>query len=221
MAVKYFYQVLLAIGLMLIAEANAQQMSYPEGPMSHVEVGAGAGFSEPFGRAGNNVDTGWNLDFRGGYKPSRNVAIDLDFNYNRWNLNSAALARFGEPGGYTTIWSFSLLPTLRGSPHWHVMPYVFGGPGVYYRNLTLTTPTTTSTIFCDPFFGFCYPTTIGVNQVVASSTTYKGGVSAGAGLEFPIGQSRLKAFGEARYARMFTTHGTDLEYVPVTFGIRW
>lgn len=220
MAVKYFYACLAAIGLSLMGTASAQ-MSYPEGPTSHIEIGAGAGFSEAFGRAGNNVDTGWNFDVRGGYKASHNLALDLDFNYNRWNLNNAALARYGEPGGYMQMFSVSFLPVLRGSPRWHAAPYVFGGPGVYYRNLTLTQPTTVNTIFCDPFFGFCTPTSVGVNQVVASSTTWKGGVAAGAGLEFRLGQSNLKLFGEARYSRMFTTHGADLEFVPVTFGVRW
>jgi opacity protein-like surface antigen len=188
---------------------------------SHIDFSAGGGFSEPEGRAGNNLNTGWNVDFRGGYKPARNLALDLDFNYNRWNLNNAALGRYGEPNGYTTIWSLSFLPVFHGSPHWHVAPYPFGGPGLYYRNLTLTTPALINTIFCDPFFGFCYPATFGVNQVVASSTTYKMGVNGGAGIEVRLGESHIKAFGEARYSRMFTTHGTDLTFVPVTFGLRW
>ena len=198
--------------LSMLGIANAQ---------SHFDVSAGAGFSEPLGRAGNNVNMGWNLDFRGGFKPSRHLALDLDWNYNRWNLNSAALARVGEPGGYMTIWSLSFLPTLKGSPHWHVSPYVMGGPGLYYRNLSLTQPALVNTFYCDPFFGFCYPATVGVNQVVASSTTYKLGVNGGAGLEMRLGESHLKLFGEARYSRMFTNHGTDLTFVPVTFGLRW
>lgn len=188
---------------------------------SHVDFSAGGGFSEPTGRAGNNVDTGWNLDFRGGYKPNRHLALDLDWNYNRWNLNGRALARYGEPSGYTTIWSLSFLPSVHGSPHWHVSPYAMAGPGLYYRNLTLTTPGLVNTVFCDPFWGFCYPATVGVDQVVASSTTYKMGFNAGAGLEFRLGASHVKAFGEARYSRMFTTHGADLTFVPVTFGLRW
>jgi hypothetical protein len=192
-----------------------------ENQWSHISFSAGGGFTEPQGRAGNNVDRGWNLDFRGGYKPSPHVALDLDWNYNRWDLNSGALARVGEPGGYMQIWSLSFLPTLKGSPHWHVSPYVMGGPGLYYRNLSLTRPGLVNTFFCDPFFGFCYPATVGVNQVVASSTTYKMGVNAGAGLEARIGESQLKVFGEARYSRMFTTHGADIEFIPVTFGIRW
>lgn len=188
---------------------------------SPLDVSFGAGFSEPEGRAGNNLDIGWNVDVRGGYKPSPRLALDLDFNYNRWNLNGPALARYGEPYGYTTLWSASFLPVLRGSSHWHLVPYVMGGPGLYYRNLTLTQPALVNAIVCDPFFGFCYPATVGVNQVVASATTYKMGVNGGAGIEVRLGQSHFKAFGEARYSRMFTTHGTDLTFVPVSFGLRW
>lgn len=95
------------------------------------------------------------------------------------------------------------------------------GPGLYYRNLSLTRPGAVNTLVCDPFFGVCYPAAVGVTQVVASSTTYKMGVNAGGGLEMRLGQSQAKVFGEARYSRMFTTHGSDITFVPVTFGVRW
>src|SRR3954454_20433424 len=114
---------------------------------SRIDFGIGGGISEPESRAGNNVNLGWNFDARGGYKlkhssrdtgTGADVALDLDFNYNRWNLNNAALARYGEPGGYLSVWSLSFTPALYGSPRWHISPYVLGGPGVYYRNLSLT-----------------------------------------------------------------------------------
>ena len=205
--------------LLLLSVPGMLQIAQAQG--SHIDFSAGGGFSEPQARAGNNLNTGWNLDFRGGYKPSPHFALDLDFNYNPWNLNKTALARVGEPNGYTTIWSLSFLPSIHGDPHWHVAPYAFGGPGLYYRNLTLTQPGLVNTLFCDYFFGICYPATFGVDQVVASSTTYKMGVNFGAGIEIPLGSRRVKAFGEARYSRMFTTHGPDLTFVPVTFGLRW
>ena len=212
----------LSVSLLAMLGTALAQWSQPEQTeWSHIDLSAGGGFTEAIGRAGNNVDTGWNFDVRGGYMPSPHIALDLDFNYNHWGLNSAALARFGEPGGYTSIWSISFLPVLHGSPHWHVAPYAFAGPGLFYRNLSLTAPGVVNTFYCDPFFGVCYPASVGVDQVVASSTTYKAGVNAGAGVEFRLGSSRLKAFGEARYSRMFTTHGTDLTFVPVTFGLRW
>jgi opacity protein-like surface antigen len=205
------------VGVCASGVAYAQESE----PFSHFDASVGGGFTEPAGRAGNNVNTGWNIDVRGGYRATRNFALDLDFNYNRWNLNNAALARFGEPGGYTTIWSASLTPVFYGSPHWHIQPYALAGPGVYYRNLSLTQPGLINSFYCDPFWGYCYPATFGVNQVVDSATTYKMGFNAGAGLEFPLGHSPLKVFGEARYSRMFTTHGNDLTFVPVTFGLRW
>lgn len=213
MRFSIFCVLLCCLGSVALGQENGQ--------WSHADVSVGGGFSEPLARAGNSLDRGWNVDVRGGYKPSPHLALDLDFNYNRWNLNSGALARYGEPGGYTTIWSASLLPTFYASPRWHVTPYVMAGPGVYYRNLSLTQPGLVNTFSCDPFFGFCYPATLGVEQVVASSTTYKMGLNGGAGLEVPLGSTPLKVFGEARYSRMFTTHGADLTFVPVTFGIRW
>jgi hypothetical protein len=185
------------------------------------ELGAGAGFNFSTGRAGNDLNTGGDIGIRAGYKPARQVALDLDFNYNRWNLNNAALARYGEPGGYTTIWSIGFTPEIRGPVHWRVDPYVFGGPGLYYRNLSLTVPTVVNTVICDFFFGYCFPATVGVNQVVASSTTYKMGFNGGMGLEYRIGDGPWRIFSEARYSRMFTTNGSDLVFIPVTFGVRW
>jgi opacity protein-like surface antigen len=211
MSVHY---VLLATVMLLMGIAHGQVAD-------HVTFGAGAGFSVPTGDAGKDLNPGWNFDLRGGYRANRHLALDLDFNYNRWNLNRAALARVGEPGGYTSIWSLSFTPVIRAATHSHVTPYVFGGPGLYYRNLSLTQPATVNTLVCDFFFGFCFPATVGVTQVVSSSTTYKGGVNAGGGLEVRLGPSRAKLFAEARYSRMFTTHGNDITFVPVTFGLRW
>lgn len=199
----------------LLAEASAAQSA------KRFNFGAGMGFTEPAYRAGNSLNTGWDLDFRGGYNVSRHLALDVDFSYNHWNLNAAALAQYEQPGGYTSIWSLSLAPVYRLFPRRRTDVYAFGGPGLYYRNLSLTQPAVVFTILCDPFFGYCYPTAIGFNEVVESFTTYKGGFNVGSGLEHRLGNGGWKVFGEARYSRMFTTNGSDLIYVPVTFGFRW
>jgi opacity protein-like surface antigen len=188
---------------------------------NRVNFSAGAGFSVPAESSSNSVNTGWNLDFRGGYNATRHLALDLDFNYNRADLNNAALLRADEPGGHISIWSLTF------NPVYHVLPprsrfnaYGTAGFGLYHRDLTFTQPVTFNTFFCDPFFG-CFPGTFTSNQVVASFDTYKGGFNAGGGLEYRLGESRVKLFGEARYQRMFTTNGHDLTYIPTTFGFRW
>ena len=99
--------------------------------------------------------------------------------------------------------------------------YILAGTGLYHDNLSLTQPATFNTIYCDLFFGFCYPATVQGNQVVASFNTDKAGYQAGGGFEFRLGGHGLKAFAEARFNDMFTSRGPDLTYVPVTFGLRW
>jgi hypothetical protein len=184
-------------------------------------IGAGAGFSMPTADASSNLNTGWNINVRGGLNVTQSFLADLDFTYNRWDLSNAALARAGQPGGYADVWSLSFEPMIRLAPRSRVDAYILGGAGLYHRGLTLTQPTTFTQIFCDPFFGYCYPVQVQGNQVVASFTTYKPGFNAGGGVEVGIGHNGLKAFAEARYNEMFTTHGTNLSYVPVTFGFRW
>lgn len=186
----------------------------------HLNFSAGAGFSFPTSDASANFNTGWNLDFRGGYTVHRNFLADVDFAYNHWGLTNAALANFGEPGGYGDVWSLTLAPEIRLAPRGKIDPYIIAGAGLYHRNLSLTQPANVQTIFCDPFFGYCYPAIVGVNQVVGSFSTYKGGFNAGGGFDFRF-SGRAKVFAEARYNEMFTSFGPNLTYVPVTFGLRW
>jgi hypothetical protein len=92
--------------------------------------------------------------------------------------------------------------------------YATGGFGVFHRNLSLTRPTTLTILFCDPF-------SCGANQVVFFVQRVKPGFNLGAGLEFGMGGGSVKLLTEARYERMFTNHGADSSYVPVTFGVGW
>ncbi len=182
---------------------------------------AGGGVSFPTADASGNFNTGWNMDFRGGYNATRNLSLDLDFTYNHWGLTNAALARFGQPGGFGDVWSLTFAPQVHLAPRSKIDPYIVVGAGLYHRGVSLTQPATVQTIFCDPFFGFCSPALIPVDQVVASFSTYKGGFNGGGGFEVPLGSTSVKVFAEARYNEMFTTHGPNLTYVPLTFGIRW
>src|SRR5437763_16670361 len=87
------------VGVCAFGVAYAQESE----PFSHFDASVGGGFTEPAGRAGNNVNTGWNIDVLGGYRATWNFALDLDFKYNRWYLKYAALVRLVQPGGSTHI----------------------------------------------------------------------------------------------------------------------
>jgi len=205
---------LFALGFVIPQQSAAQIWD-------KVEAGFGAGFTSPTGRTSNDVNMGWNIGARAGYIVNPYLSADLNFSYNYWGLNSAALEHFKEPGGSMSIWSLTFNPVVRVLPKRRFDPYLTAGFGLYHRNLTLTTPTLVNTVFCDYFFGYCFPATVGLEQVVASASTYKAGYNAGGGIEVRLGEGRLRVFGEARYENMFTTHGEDMTYVPVTVGVRW
>jgi hypothetical protein len=75
--------------------------------------------------------------------------------------------------------------------------------------------------------GFSVPTdNAGKNLDTGWNLGLRGGYNLtphlSADLDFAyLGGRRMKIFSEARYQRMFTTRGSDLSYVPVTFGLRW
>jgi hypothetical protein len=188
----------------------------------HTNISVGGGFTVPTAEGGSNLNTGWNLDFRGGLNVSRNFLADLDFTYNQWGLTRSALASFGQPNGHADVWALTFDPVFKlAPPHSSVKPYIIAGAGLYHRGLQVSHPANVASLFCDPFFGVCFPTVVTVDRVVASFSTYKPGFNAGGGFEFSIGNRGLKVFTEARYHQMFANHGPDMKFVPVTFGLRW
>ena len=216
---RLFFSLVLLSGFFLTSLASAQR--YSESLPDHLTFHVGGGFSTPTHAAGQDLDTGWDFAMGGGYKFNRYLSLNLDYGYNRWNLNDAALARFQEPGGRTSVWHLTLNPEVHFNPRGKVDFYTTAGFGLYHRDLILTEPVTATIFVCDPFFGFCFPEQTTINEVVAQFDDYKGGFNAGAGLSYRLGYSRMRFFSEARYERMFSSSGADLTYVPVTFGLRW
>jgi len=209
---------ILVVSALLTVLASAQ-----ESVENHrVNFSAGGGFTVPTAEGSSNLNTGWNIGFRGGLNITHNFLADLDFTYNQWGLTRSALASFGQPNGHADVWSLTFNPVFKLAPaHSSVKPYIIAGAGLYHRGLQVSHPANVRTIFCDPFFGVCFPTVVTVNQVAASFSTYRPGFNAGGGLEFAIGSHGTKVFTEARYHEMFVSGGPDMKFVPVTFGLRW
>jgi len=208
---------LAAILLLAASGASAQALED-----HHANFSAGGGFTTPVEATGSALNTGWNINFRGGASISDQVLLDLDFTYANSRFTNGALAAFGEPDGGVGIWSLTFNPVVRLAPsNSKVQPYLTGGYGLYHLNFEVSHPAVVQTVVCDGFLGFCFPALVGTNQVVASNSTYRAGFNGGAGLEFRLGDSKTKLFAEARYHQMFMSHTEDVSYVPVTFGVRW
>lgn len=189
------------------------------GQESRFTFGVGGGFTEPRGQIDSRVDRGWNLTANGGVNFNKWVGAVVDLGYNRFGMNRATTQMFGVPDGNVGILSATLNPIVHLSPGRYADVYLTGGGGVYHTNQQFTSPSSAVVPVFDPFFGF-YNAVIPTTDVLASSSITKPGVNGGIG--FAIGTRwRAKVFAEARYHRIFRGNGRYLDYIPVSFGLRW
>jgi hypothetical protein len=179
----------------------------------------GAGFTEPVGGTGRNLDTGWNVGTGVGFNFSQWVGVMVQADYNQMGINSATLGSIGFPGGDVHVFSATLDPIVHLTPRGHFDLYAIGGGGFYQETQEFTAPTTTTLTGFNPFFGF-YQAAIPTTTVLSSYTINKPGVNVGAGIAFGT-KWHGKLFAEARYHRIFVNSSTRVDYVPITFGFRW
>jgi opacity protein-like surface antigen len=181
---------------------------------------AGAGASPLVGDISTRLDNGWNFTVGGGFNFTQDFAATLQYTYNGFGVNQRVLTEAQVPEGNSHMWSLTVDPKVRISAVGKVTPYVVGGVGYYRRTVEFTQPTLTSVTFFDPFFGFIFNTLVPAHQVLGDIRRSGIGGSVGGGLEFKVGDTGVKAFGEARY-EYAATGRIPTRIVPATFGFRW
>jgi hypothetical protein len=209
----------VVLGLLAVAAAMPAQAQDKKEVQGYVA----AGYVMPEGRAGDYLDDGWNISggaiFRP--KPDKPFAIRVDLGYSSMDANSNAIEAATAQGlrvddGYMSMgnltaeimWEF-------GKSGGRVGGYIAAGGGGYHRYTALTTEALIPG-FCDPWWGYCYPTTTG-QAVAQSDSLTKWGWSAAAGITFGVGSGQL--YLEARYHWMETSPTT--EYFPILLGYRF
>jgi hypothetical protein len=179
----------------------------------------GAGVTTPINPIGTRLDPGWNISAGAGVNLNSRFGVMLDFMFNDMGVNRTFLDQVQAPNGSVRVWGFTLDPIVHLTKEAPVDVYVTGGGGIYHRTVEYTQPVVQTGVFFDPWFGF-YPADVGTNQIIGSFGQYKGGINGGAGVNFKLGHSNLKAFAEARYHHIFT-RAVATDVLPVTFGLRW
>ena len=180
----------------------------------------GGGFTQTVGGTSRRLDsTGYNLGAGAGVNLHPNLSLLLDFNYNGLGVNQATLSTLGFPDGNVRLWSLTLNPVVHINRSGPVSVYFIGGGGLYQRTQEFTQPAIATVTAYDPFFGFG-SFGVPVNQVLSSYTVNKPGVNGGMGLNFGTKWS-AKFYAEARYHRMFLSGDRHMDFIPVTFGLRW
>jgi hypothetical protein len=196
----------------LAVSANAQEVS----PFS---FSVGAGFTQPVGNTGRNLDQGWNVGVGGGFNFGPYVGAMIDLGFNDFGVNSGTLYNYGLSSGNLRVFSATLDPIVHLTPHGRFDLYVTGGGGIYheFQNFSAGLVSNgTGNVAGNP--GYPYNTFFGPFPS-ASSSINKPGVDVGAGVAFGT-KWHGKIFAEARYNRIFIGN-FHTDYVPVSFGFRW
>jgi len=179
----------------------------------------GAGFTQPVGHTGRELDEGWNIGAGAGFNFSQYVGAKVDVGYNSFGIDSATLSNLGFPGGGVHVFSATLDPIVHLNPHGHFDVYVIGGGGLYHEYWEFTQPSVATIAGFNPFFGF-YTAAVPTTQILASYSVNKPGVDIGAGIAFGT-KWHGKFFAESRWDHIFIGGSRHVDYVPVTFGFRW
>ena len=111
-------------------------------------------------------------------------------------------------------------------------PYIIGGVGVYYRPVTVTTPSAGYVPpYCNPWYYVCWGGGyVEVDQVLASTSTTATGLDIGGGVIFAVTDT-VGIYVEARYHYIWGAEIKDRDgytvgkstghFLPITAGVRF
>jgi hypothetical protein len=177
----------------------------------------GGGPSVTTNHLNNYVKNGFHFAGGGGIRFAQSVELLGEFNYNELGVQDEAIRALQVPDGNARILSVTgniKVPFGTG----RVQPYVIGGGGWYRRTVEFTeTAVGVVTVF-DPWWGFIGDVGVPTNRVLGSVSRNAGGVNAGAGISFALGDNGPRLFAQARWHRAFHSP-TNTTLVPITIGL--
>lgn len=186
----------------------------------------GGGFSNPLNPTARYVARSGTIDAGAGYNIDSRSSVIGEFMWAgeppAGSSPQTANGPFGRVNLFTITANYRYQHNRIGRSHIGV--YAIGGGGWYYRytsvnaNYAVAPNTVCQSVFS--WWGFaCDPN----GFVSANAVTYKftstGGVNAGIGFTFPLGEARWKFYAETRYHYAFSKIPSSL--VLVTFGFRF
>lgn len=222
---------LAAITLATAATATAEEeLKIKPGPQYNpFTFNFGGGASFPLADAADTFNVGWAFQFGGGYRFIEQLALQAVYFYSDYNVSEDVL-----PGtnvdGRESIQYGSLEAVFEPLTKTPVSFYVLGGPGIYYRWITINQITGTAVVpFCDPWLLFCSAGVVETGRVLGTRDSWNFGLDAGLGVRLKLGPSS-GLFVEGRYHHLWGESFTDAQgnrrnsnqqFIPVMGGFRF
>jgi opacity protein-like surface antigen len=182
------------------------------------------GFAPTVGDTANYLKAGWNLGLGLQIQPDTagQLAMQLDLNYTNFN-GTQQLVQLGQGhssfinSGRGDVWSLTADGKYMTDSE-PVRGYALLGVGAYHRYVELSQTAYGLGYVCDPWWGWCYPSTVEGTVIRASRANTKIGFNAGIGVEFLL-ENDSSWFIEARYHWIDGGHPT--EYIPIQIGFKF
>jgi hypothetical protein len=165
----------------------------------------------------NYVKHGFHFDGGAGVRFGRSLELLGEFNYHELGVQDQAIQTLQVPDANARVYSVGAAVKIpfktRG-----VRPYAILGGGWYRRTVEFTEPATGVVTVFDPWWGWLGDVAVPTNRVLGSVSRNAGGVNAGGGVSFPIGDGTTRFFAEVRWHRAFQ-NPTNTTLVPITIGL--
>jgi len=232
---------LLALALLLAGSpASAQD------PEKRVNWQLGGGYTWVLSEVGDYLGDGFNFNLGVTFEASPIIGIEGMYSFNGLGTKDFTLPVSSTPGAAAVDTPFAADMNMQygtaslifNSPRSaRVRPYGLTGIGVYYRPVTVTTPSIGFVPgYCSPWYYYCVPGGfVPVDEVVGDRSSTDFGMVFGGGVNFTISPA-ASVFVEIRYHYIWgpeinteeaeTITGTNTinangQFLPLTFGIRF
>jgi opacity protein-like surface antigen len=194
-----------------------------------VSLRAGGILALPLGETSERFEPGGG--FTAGLTLAANlpVGVRLDYLYSRYGIRDDALSALSLDGHHT-LQAFTLGMLVRPTRGTRAGIYFLAGPGLYYRDVTIShAARDRAGAYCDAFLFFCLPREVPASEVIGSESSIDFGLNAGVGVYLMLAPP-LRLDLEARYHyvwgptfRTFTgqTVDSDAGYLPVVLALAY
>ena len=226
---------LLAAALLAAAPVAAQDRP--------VQLTIGGGFTGVYGDGADHVGNGGNFTIGALFHASPVLGIQGEYGWNGMKQKQLSLNVSSVPGGVEVPTDFFadanmqygavnalFSPSVSGK----TAPYFITGLGIYYRPVTISTPSVGFATVCDPYWYVCYPAAVPVEQIVGKRSSTDFGMNFGGGINFKT-SDHTSIYAEVRYHYIWgptldpsvqplgsTTKTTaNGQFLPITVGFRF
>ncbi len=210
-----------------------------------VQINIGGGFTGVYGAGADHLGNGGNFTLGVLFHTKSAVSLQGEYGWNGMKQKQLSIPVFATPKDSAGVPSdfFADSNMQYGDANLVFQPktngkaagYFLTGLGVYYRPVTISTPSVGFATVCDPYWYVCYPAAVPVEQIVGKRSSTDFGMNFGGGVDFKM-SDHSSIYFEIRYHYIWGPEITQVnplstgtssptkangQFLPITVGFRF